>query len=106
MSKPRHELKYFINTADYLAIKNRIKYIASLDINASSSGTYHIRSLYFDNFNEKHVVKSKTVSANSGIELTIEIRLKEMSTQFVNELSHISGVNNVVLVSYNGEYMS
>ena len=27
MSKPRHELKYFINTADYLAIKNRIKYI-------------------------------------------------------------------------------
>ena len=29
-----------------------------------------------------------------------------MSTQFVNELSHISGVNNVVLVSYNGEYMS
>ena len=21
MSKPRHELKYFINTADYLAIK-------------------------------------------------------------------------------------
>ena len=36
----------------------------------------------------------------------IEIRLKEMSTQFVNELSHISGVNNVVLVSYNGEYMS
>lgn len=55
---------------------------------------------------KKHVVKSKTVSANSGIELTIEIRLKEMSTQFVNELSHISGVNNVVLVSYNGEYMS
>ena len=121
MSKPRNELKYFINTADYLAIKNRIKYIASLDINASSSGTYHIRSLYFDNFNDKsendaikfinnsvkkHVVKSKTVSANSGIELTIEIRLKEMSTQFVNELSHISGVNNVVLVSYNGEYMS
>ena len=53
MSKPRHELKYFINTADYLAIKNRIKYIASLDINASSSGTYHIRSLYFDNFNDK-----------------------------------------------------
>ena len=39
MSKPKHELKYFINTADYLAIKNRIKYIASLDINASSSGT-------------------------------------------------------------------
>ena len=61
---------------------------------------------FINNSVKKHVVKSKTVSANSGIELTIEIRLKEMSTQFVNELSHISGVNNVVLVSYNGEYMS
>ncbi|MFR7994504.1 MAG: DUF4956 domain-containing protein [Clostridium sp.] len=55
---------------------------------------------------KKHVVKSKTVSANSGVELTIEIRLKEMSTEFVNKLSDISGINNVVLVSYNGEYMS
>lgn len=61
---------------------------------------------FINNAVKKHVVKSKTVSANSGIELTIEIRLKEMSTQFVNELSNISGVNNVVLVSYNGEYMS
>ena len=32
MSKPRHELKYFINTADYLAIKNRIKYIKEIRI--------------------------------------------------------------------------
>lgn len=55
---------------------------------------------------KKYVVKSKTISAHSGIELTVEIRLKEMSTNFVNELSHLSGVNNVVLVSYNGEYMS
>ena len=57
MTKPRHELKYFINTSDYLAIKNRIKYIASLDRNASSSGTYHIRSLYFDNFNDKALME-------------------------------------------------
>lgn len=55
---------------------------------------------------KKHVVKSKTVSSSSGIELTIEIRLKEMSTEFVNKLSDIYGINNVVLVSYNGEYMS
>lgn len=55
---------------------------------------------------KKYVVKSKTVSAGSNIELTVEIRLKEMSTQFVNEISRMSGVNNAVLVSYNGEYMS
>lgn len=55
---------------------------------------------------KKHIVKSKTVSSENNIELSIEIRLKDMSTQFVNEISSIDGVNNAVLVSYNGEYMS
>lgn len=55
---------------------------------------------------KKHVVKSKTVAASSGVELTVEIRLKDMSTKFVNEISRIAGVNHAVLVSYNGEYMS
>lgn len=54
---------------------------------------------------KKHVIKSKTVSAHSGIEVTIEIRLKEMETKFVNEISQISGVKNAVLVSYNGDYL-
>lgn len=57
MNKSRHELKYFINTSDYLSIKNKIKYIASLDKNSNSSGTYHIRSLYFDNFNDKALLE-------------------------------------------------
>jgi uncharacterized membrane protein YhiD involved in acid resistance len=55
---------------------------------------------------KRHVVKSKTVSAGRGIELTVEVRLKDMATGFVNELSKVSGVSNVVLVSYNGDYMS
>jgi len=54
---------------------------------------------------KKYMVKSKTVS-KSGIELTIEVRLKDMTTQFVNQLSDIEGVSNTVLVSYNGDYMS
>ena len=57
ITKPRHELKFFINVADYFAIKNRIKHIASLDLNAGVSGTYHIRSLYFDNFNDKALLE-------------------------------------------------
>ena len=55
---------------------------------------------------KKHVIKSKTVSASNGIEITVEIRLKEMSTKFVNEINNLEDVNNVVLVSYNGEYMN
>lgn len=57
MSKPRHELKYFINVADYHAIKNRLKFVAKLDTNASSSGSYQIRSLYFDSFNDKALME-------------------------------------------------
>lgn len=57
MSKPRHELKFFINVSDYFAIKNRIKHITFIDKNADSYGSYHIRSLYFDNFNDKALLE-------------------------------------------------
>lgn len=55
---------------------------------------------------QKYIVKSKTVSAGSHIEVSIEVRLKNMTTAFINELSQFEGVHNAVLVSYNGEYMS
>lgn len=52
----------------------------------------------------KCVVKSK--SARQGVvELNLEIRVKDDNTDFVNELSALSGVGSAVLVSYNGEYM-
>lgn len=51
------------------------------------------------------VVKAKTVTA-SGIELTAEMRTKNTSTEFVNQISHLAGVTNATLVSYNGEYLS
>lgn len=54
---------------------------------------------------ERFAVKSKTVNA-AGIELTAEVRMKDAGTSFVNRLSDIDGINDVTLVSYNGEYMS
>lgn len=53
----------------------------------------------------KQVLKSKTVS-KSGIEMTLEVRLKGDDSDFVNEISEIEGVDSAVLVSYNGDYMS
>ncbi len=52
----------------------------------------------------KSVVKSKTAS-KGGIELNMEIRLKEDDTDFINELASMSGIQSAVLVSYNGDYM-
>jgi len=48
-------------------------------------------------------IKSKAVRGGHGIELTVEVRLKDDNTDFINNLASIEGVNDVVLVSYNGE---
>lgn len=53
---------------------------------------------------EKRVVKSKTVTRDS-IEIHYEIRLKNDRTDFVNAISEFNGIESVVLVSYNGDYM-
>jgi hypothetical protein len=52
---------------------------------------------------KKYVVKAKSVSKGS-VELTVEVRLKDSSSQFVNALLAIPGVSNATLVSYNGDY--
>lgn len=52
---------------------------------------------------KKSLIKSKAVS-KIGIELTVEVRLLDMSAKLVNELLSIDGITNAVLVSYNGEY--
>lgn len=54
---------------------------------------------------KKSLLKSKTVSP-SGIELTVEVRLKDMSAKLLNELLAVEGVNSACLVSYNGDYVS
>ncbi|SHH41912.1 protein of unknown function [Anaerosphaera aminiphila DSM 21120] len=56
------------------------------------------------NLVDRSEIKSKIVKGDS-IELNYEIRLKSEDTSFVNKLSNQPEVDNVVLVSYNGEYM-
>lgn len=45
----RHELKHFVNTADYGIMRRRLRYILRHDEHAGPDGRYTIRSLYFDN---------------------------------------------------------
>ncbi|MDO5845570.1 MAG: DUF4956 domain-containing protein [Methanocorpusculum sp.] len=54
---------------------------------------------------KKHLLRSKTVSP-AGLELTVEVRLPNMESGFVNKVSAVPGVSRAVLVSYNGEYMT
>ena len=52
---------------------------------------------------KRYIVKAKTV-AKGSVELTVEVRLKEGTTTFINDLLDVSGVHNATLVSYNGDF--
>jgi SPX domain protein involved in polyphosphate accumulation len=62
-SKGRHELKHYINYADVLQLRSRLPSVASVDKNAVDGKSYQIKSLYFDNYNDK-VLKEKIDGVN------------------------------------------
>lgn len=49
----RHEWKHIINYGDYLTLRNRLQVITRQDKYVGADGTYQIRSLYFDNLDNK-----------------------------------------------------
>ena len=53
----------------------------------------------------KYMVRSKTVKKD-GVELTVEVKIKDELAGFTSKLMEVDGVNSAVLVSYNGEYIS
>ena len=59
---------------------------------------------YLSENTSRCIIKSKTVRKGS-VELNLEIRLADSDTDFINTLADLDGINNAVLVSYNGDYM-
>ncbi len=49
----RHELKLYINYADFLQLRAKLPYVLKSDKNAIDGQAYKVRSLYFDNYNDK-----------------------------------------------------
>jgi uncharacterized membrane protein YhiD involved in acid resistance len=54
---------------------------------------------------KRYNVKQKTVTPGN-IELTLEVRVKEKESGFVNAIAGLRGVKNAVLISYSGDYIS
>ena len=52
-SKYRHELKYLISAAEIALIRNRIHNLIPQDSHAGPTGSYSIRSLYFDDYHNR-----------------------------------------------------
>ena len=56
----RHELKYIIDRSQMLQLERRLSLVMQPDRNAREDGTYYIRSLYFDNAQDR-ALKEKTL---------------------------------------------
>ena len=50
---PRHEIKHIINVGDYCLLQQRLSTICQHDRFTNENGQYKIRSLYFDNDDDK-----------------------------------------------------
>jgi len=64
----------------------------------------HVLSL-IKSHTKRNNLKQKNVSKDN-IELTLEVRVKEKESSFVNQISAIVGVRNAVLISYSGDFVS
>jgi len=51
--KYRHELKYQVTDAQIQMLKIRIQHLLPLDSHVARTGSYFIRSLYFDDYNDR-----------------------------------------------------
>jgi hypothetical protein len=53
MEKYRHELKYLISQGQLVMLKQRLSGLVSIDPHAGEFGMYNIRSLYFDDYDDR-----------------------------------------------------
>ena len=90
-----------------LIFVNRMSYTAPyiIVLHLSEGGAENAAMEFVRANTKKSVIKSKSVTAGRT-EINMEVRLKDGDTGFVNQLCAMNGVDNAVLVSYNGDYMS
>ena len=81
MEMYRRELKYEISYADYLAIRQRLRPVMKPDEHALEDGRYVVRSVYFDNIEDK-VLREKI----SGVAKREKFRIR----YYNDDLSFIS----------------
>lgn len=76
-NKYRHELKFSVSKADYLAIRSRVRTVMKSDPHTDENGLYTIRSIYFDNPDDK-ALKEKL----NGIQMREKFRIRYYNDDF------------------------
>lgn len=100
--KFRHETKHYITFSDYLAIRCRLKAIAKSDSYADENGCYLIRSLYFDNYNDK-ALREKVYGYNNREKFRIRYYNDDTSVIKLEKKSKINGLCNKISASISKE---
>ncbi|MCP3774140.1 polyphosphate polymerase domain-containing protein [Paenibacillus sp. MZ04-78.2] len=90
--KLRHELKYYIHSHDYAALRQRLSATLTLDGNSGSPDGYGIRSLYFDGphnhalYDKSHGIFSREkyrIRIYNGSDRTIKLERKSKYGDYV-----------------------
>ncbi|SHI68525.1 polyphosphate polymerase domain-containing protein [Lutispora thermophila] len=76
----RHELKHYINYADVIELRSRLPFVARPDENSLDGKGYRVKSLYFDNYNDK-VLREKLDSVKEREKF--RLRLYNNDTSFI-----------------------
>ncbi len=77
--KYRNELKFFVNAHQHQVLRQRLKNLVNHDQHAGPSGEYHIRSLYFDDINNK-ALHEKLAGVRDRVKYRIRIYNVQDST--------------------------
>jgi hypothetical protein len=89
--KLRHELKHYINTTDYHALRQVLRHVTKPDVNAGKEGSYKIRSLYFDNFDDK-VLREKLNGMSEREKFRIRFYNNDTSFIRIEKKAKINGL--------------
>ncbi|CDM69044.1 hypothetical protein CM240_1886 [Clostridium bornimense] len=89
--KFRHELKHYITYGDYLVIRQRLNVVAKHDRNANNHGRYKIRSLYFDNDDNK-VLREKKDGIRCREKFRIRYYNEDLSFIKLEKKSKVNGL--------------
>lgn len=93
--KLRHEHKIYIDHFDYITIRSRLKAVIPQDSHADQTGEYKIRSLYFDNADDKAVWEKL-----SGINMREKFRIRCYNDNYdfikLEKKSKLNGLCNKV----------
>jgi len=90
-TRGRHELKHYINYADVLELRSRLPYVAKPDPNSHASNGYRVKSLYFDNYNDKALME-KLNGLNEREKYRIRLYNNDTSFIKLEKKSKIGGI--------------